>query len=376
MRIAIVTFHRAFNCGALLQAWALSKVLTSFGHIVSFPHCNWVGDVQKLLILQVPESKRGWAYVRSLIGRLILDFINIANPNQNISKFLEFRRRYIHEVECKPEVFNSFFDMVVIGSDQVWSPKHISEPKHLRLFLGEEISKFMPIISYAASCGDELLPVSFKKRLFDTLKRYVAVSVREEETASLLRKEGNVTATVTCDPTFMLSRSDYNELIVETGITEKYIYYYCLYYNEDEFRYVQEIAKFMRLRLVASFGCDTRQVRAYQCYGKMGPCEMVSLIRNAECVISSSFHGTAISIIYGKPFVVLHDSSVNGNTRILNLVKRINSCARVCTTKDSITKICDLLTAPIESRCISQIVAFALQSKDWLRNAVSKCSMK
>ena len=77
MRIAILTFHRAYNCGAMLQAWALKTVLERMGHVVEFPICNHVGETRRWLYDWVNKEKHGIQLIRSLLGRTFVNGMSI-----------------------------------------------------------------------------------------------------------------------------------------------------------------------------------------------------------------------------------------------------------------------------------------------------------
>ena len=76
MKIAILTFHRAYNCGAMLQAWALRTVLERMGHVVEFPILNHVGERNRWLKL-IDFRKRGMNLIRSFIGRFLLNIFSV-----------------------------------------------------------------------------------------------------------------------------------------------------------------------------------------------------------------------------------------------------------------------------------------------------------
>ena len=155
MRIAILTFHRAYNCGAMLQAWALKTVLERMGHKVEFPICNHVGEEARWKYGWVNRDKRGIQFLRSLLGRFLLNALSVPCEDILRMRYRHFRKVHLPERVCSPGSFSKYYDLVVVGSDQVWSVKHaMSEAP---LFFAENIPACVRKIVYAASYGDRPL---------------------------------------------------------------------------------------------------------------------------------------------------------------------------------------------------------------------------
>ena len=150
MRIAIITFHRAYNCGAMLQAWALKTVLERMGHKVEFPICNHVGEDKRWKYEWINRDKRGMQVFRSLVGRFMLNALSIPCEDILRMRYRHFRKMHLPERVCSPDNFDKHYDLVVVGSDQVWSAKH--SKSDAPLFLAENHSACVRKIAYAASC--------------------------------------------------------------------------------------------------------------------------------------------------------------------------------------------------------------------------------
>ena len=103
MRIGILTFHRAYNCGAMLQAWALKTVLERMGHQVEFPICNHVGETPRWRFCEWQNrEKKGLQWIRSVVGRAYVNLRSIpyhlgSIPCEGVlrDRYKSFRREFL-----------------------------------------------------------------------------------------------------------------------------------------------------------------------------------------------------------------------------------------------------------------------------------------
>lgn len=304
MRIAILTFHRAYNCGAMLQAWALRTVLERMGHTVEFPICNHVGETKRFLRPTLRASLG--AILRRGVSCALQNLGSLGTEDLARLRYRAFRRRFLPERRCSPEDFPRHYDCVVIGSDQVWSPPHSA--RWLPLFLGEAIPRPLPLVAYAASYGDNALKPEALGRLLRALPRFRAVSVREETARRQLAEAGFALTRVMADPTLLLTARDYEAIRAPFRLRGKTLYVYTLGASPFVMRTAQALARHLGARPIVTPVYQFSRFRAPRglTYG-VSPDRLVAYVAQADYVLAGSFHGTVLSILFGKPFLSLRD---------------------------------------------------------------------
>ena len=227
MKIAILTFHRAYNCGAMLQAWALRTVLERMGHTVEFPILNHVGETKRWRIDFVDSNKRGFSLIRSFIGRSIVNIMSFPSEDILILRYKRFRTRFLPERECLASDLDKYYDLVIVGSDQVWR-EDISNSE-FPVFLGENLPEGIRKIAYSASYGDKPLDDKSLKRVMRAIERFSYVSVRENLAKNQLSAVVSKPIEVVADPTLLLNSNDYSALGEKVKVPkEPYLFMYTL----------------------------------------------------------------------------------------------------------------------------------------------------
>lgn len=312
MKTGIVTFHSAHNFGASLQTWALQKVLQDMG-----------------------ASPAVVNYRPAVIDRLyhpLYDYHGIKKQMVKLGKAvkgnhsLQRSRKYDAFIEKNFNLLGSFrtyeelkeadlqLDACIVGSDQVWNIQHTGgyDPAYMLEFLKKPARK----ISYAASVGtDYLLPEcqeQFKRALTD----FSYISVREESARPLIQNLTALPVRTVLDPTLLLDKEDYEKLRVPVSHKEKYILVYMMEKNNDVIRFANNISKLLGLPIVQRRPNRMFRNEIEPCYTAT-PDEFLDYVKEAEYVITNSFHGTVFSIIYGKPFLSMLHSDTGSRTRDL-----------------------------------------------------------
>ena len=185
MKIGILTFHRAYNCGAALQAWALRTALVRMGHTVEFIYndsCKakrWISrNWEKSDDWRVELFHALWG-IGSFVRHFHLHLLSVPLVDVMRWRYRRFMKRFLPERTCSPGEFHLVFDLVIVGSDQVWNEEIVRD--EAPLFFGEWAKGDVPLVAYAASAGDGELPESTARRLQKDLPRFSHVSVREKQ---------------------------------------------------------------------------------------------------------------------------------------------------------------------------------------------------
>ena len=298
MKIGILTYHRTLNYGAVMQALALRFVLQKMGHDVYYVDYWPKYHQDKYALFSFHQmfskgAKKAVSYLKNFLK-------NYSSKKERIENFRKFFAIYIDPF-CSQVTEN--FDIVIYGSDQIWR-KQSSLKAYNPVYFGVNDIKALQHVSYAASMG--VLPQSDKdyQCVKNMLHHLSKISVREENLLAMVKEMGFSDAVKTLDPTLLLSHTDWDNLLSfvnDDKPKERYVLFYDLMYNSFD---LDEIKKFtrqygMKLKILSGYASKAGNPDKISCGG---PNVFLSLIRNADFVFTSSFHGLVFSIIYNKPF--------------------------------------------------------------------------
>lgn len=296
MKLAsFITVHVGFNFGSKLQAIATSEVLKKIGYV---PTCvNYIPP-------RVTRS-RYWGKLFSnpikFVRRLLFfPFYLLTERNFDgyLSKYCKVSKQFYAEDDFMKNCPHA--DVYVSGSDQLWNCEHNEGNDKHYFFDGIKGKK----IAYASSIGMISLPEDYAAYMKEQLSQYSAVSVREQSAVELLGKMG-ISATHVLDPTFMLTKEEWNLFASKRLVKEKYIFVYLPYNIKNKdliYRSVRKIAKAKNLKVVSYSDNVIKDKYADQTIFFVNPGDVLSLILHAEVVMTNSFHGTAFSINMNKQF--------------------------------------------------------------------------
>lgn len=325
MRIGILTYHRAHNYGAMLQAFALSTFLRGKGHDVFFiDYCSTFLRKEYSLWRRPNYKPFSKDYA---IGCLVL-MLTFVRRIVRRQKFKAFAGNYLGisgnpKYTEKSGLFDEHIDLCIIGSDQVWRNRE-SDGRFLGFddtYFGTSISAQIPCISYAASMGIINLSPEDESYLRTHLPRFRSLLVREESLKECIISLGFAAETV-CDPVMLLDKEQWNSLLPEKRYAEKlYVLYYELLESKEALRSASSFARSCGLELQVI----TARVHPVPRKGvnqTASPIDLVQAIRDAEFVISTSFHGTAFSIIFEKQFYTM--GLRNNSDRVVSLLEKLD----------------------------------------------------
>lgn len=370
MRIGIITFHRAYNCGAMLQAWALKTVLECMGHEVEFPACNHVGETKRWLYELINHDKHGVRVIRSLFGRFLLNALSIPSEDILRMRYRRFRKAYLPERACVPAEFEDYYDLVIIGSDQVWSVKHtLSEAS---LFFAENIPDCVRKIAYAASYGDKPLDDDSIRRVASSLERFAHISVREPLAQKQLSNLSSQRVDLTLDPTLLLTAEDYDEIAYNgNAIREPYLFMYTLSTAPFFVNTAKQLAHKLGVK------CIVAPCYQYTRYGaikgltySISPDRLVGLARGAKYVLAGSFHGTVMGLMFHKPFLSLRAQVDECESRPAALLNILGCGNRLVNPTTALNDMEELLRSDVPKSAYDLLGAKRKESLRWLDNAI------
>lgn len=304
-KTGILTFHAAYNFGSNLQAYALLQTLKKMEYDCEI--INYRPKTQKAMYGLINTKVINIGTIAKDINNII-HVKDVLNRNKKFEKFLNNYlginvKKYLNDKQVKEEV--NKYDNVICGSDQIWnlSKKTYDKSKVYYLDFPTHVNK----VSYAPSFGNDTSYLSSNiENISNMIKKFDHVSLREIDAIKILRKYG-IEATLTLDPTLLLSKEDWEELIGEPIIKKPYILYYSLNYNNYSVQCTKKIEENLNLEVISPFLHPKGINSKFKIKGDSGPLEFLNLIKYAECICTNSFHGTVFSILLEKPFYAIFD---------------------------------------------------------------------
>lgn len=265
------------------------------------------------------------------------------------------------------------YDTVLVGSDQLWLPGGLATNFYNLMFVPDGIRK----ISYATSFGVSSIPKRQYKKTKEYLDRIEYISVRERTGAKIVKEVSGRDAVIVADPTLLLDRSQWESVIPDRRpVDEPYVFCYFLGKNEKHRDAAEEFAKKTGLKIVSTPFLDS-YVKRDEHFGDqqlfdVGPDDFVNLIRNAEYILTDSFHGSVFSIINHKKFVTFNrfdDGSSNSrNSRIDNLCELLGIKDR---RYDAGADIAQTAKAPVDYESVDEkLASLRAESLLFLKNAL------
>lgn len=312
MKAGILTFHHAHNYGTVLQAYALREYLRAQG--VNAEIINYRNDILKKRYaekLSMPEQQ---VTLKHLIHPKALWRYLCAIPkakyaqedwSKQCKKFNDFIDNVLLEGKTEEILASDLsdldYDVFVSGSDQVWECGITGGVPDNAYFL--DFTTSAKKIAYGASMRTPWIPEQFSEYYSRTIKSMDAVSVREQEIASMLQEICLKKIYHVLDPSLLLDADIYRGL--EVGIDEKqggYVFAYFLAENPGMMECAELIAEKLGLPLVELHYYTLKSLKGHNVRADLGPREFLSYIDNAAFVITNSFHGTIFSILFHKKF--------------------------------------------------------------------------
>lgn len=307
-KIGILTFHWENNYGAVIQCYSLAEYISSIGYevkVVNFLPLDLKYSTQ-ILPFSIAHMKSFG--ILKFIRRVIYSIVRwnpvwinrIINFNSFRRKFIKTTRVVISEKEFIEQV--NEFDFLVVGSDQVWNLDIIESYKDFYFMTLSGIS--VNLISYSASFGSDIsnLEDSQKDYIIEALSKFSFISVRETDSKLKLEQLGIKNTYVHLDPVFLLPKYLYNELSNKL-IEDKII----LVYDLQPIDNLGKIIGLLNARSykVYYYNTNHKYVNNYFNYFNEGPLGFLDLLNRAEFVVTNSFHGLSLSILYEKQFYVV-----------------------------------------------------------------------
>lgn len=324
-KIGLVTIYSVPNFGSVLQAFATQTLLENMGFeckIIDYDRNNpWYfshGDNN-------PSLKS-----------IIVQTLGIKAKHRKSKKLERFRRSFLHLTkryksldELRTETWDNY-DAFIVGSDQVWNTRFsYGDSVYLLSFVPNE----KPKISVSSSFALKRLPDEYIEKFKHYLSTFKAISVRESYGKEIIEHQLGIPldVQVLLDPTLMLSKSEWLAAIPRSKFKKKenYILLYMLDYAFKPQPYIFEVAEYFQKQLGykiyvldGEISHDYKSVLKYKNIINSSIPDFIDYFNNADIVLTSSFHGTAFALNFGRPLIsIIPDNGDDRQTSILNNIE-------------------------------------------------------
>jgi hypothetical protein len=305
MKIGIVTFQRSKNYGGVLQAYALYNTVNRLGHTAKMVD-YWPSYRREMQYTFPPNFwKLNLKRKITSIVRYVLTFQNLKLKNK---RFDEFTYSFLGLRGSEPyldgEQIEETFDVCLYGSDQVWRSYRLDSLNGIDdFYFGKYPKNCRNKVSYAASMGSLNHERETYEEIGLLLNNFKSISVREKSLQEFLDLNYGINAALVCDPTFLLTKESWREIIPSKRlVSKKYVLFYNLMPSDLGSKVAKEIARINNFEVIELSHNLFNSAVENRISSSAGPLEFLNLVYYSEFVVSSSFHGMAFSIILQKQF--------------------------------------------------------------------------
>lgn len=367
MKIALLSFHNAYNYGAALQAYALQEYVQSLGHECEYIH--YVNNSRR------HSYDMGYQLKRALHDKNVKQSIKLALGIPFMKKrgvnFEQFYAQNLHKTQtlytCSEEAreLNGHYDKFIVGSDQVWNPKNNGGDCAFLLDFVEDGAKR---IAYSSSFGTSQIPLEYQERYREEFKKFGYLSSREEMGQKLIKELTGKDSMFVVDPVFLPGVNEWKKIAKKPKESREYLFFYTNRNNQaDQFLNMFGKSDYQYHILSSHLGAGDFLNKQKKVVFSMAPEEFLGEIENSNLVITASFHCLAFSIIFHKPFVVFLTGDLGKDERVLNLLEITGLKSRIFSN----TMTREDVFAPIDYSSVEERLASYIEdSKSYLRAAI------
>ena len=334
------------NYGAVLQGYALVKQLRMTGFVaydINYVSDNEYHPLQYNLVRRIIKRIPLLINIK-LVKKKVVGYRNRKNIQINQDAFKQFicnndityNNGEFYTIKKLEEASSDFY-AVITGSDVVWNPllhKGVNDKGYFLDFVPKGVKR----IAYAPSFGVTDIPDTAKKDLKPLLEKFDAISVREKSGADIIYRETGMHAQVVLDPTLLLEPKYYDDVTKTPGdLPSRYMAVYRfgdLKHTADKIREISEKCKLPIVYI------PSNNDGLFEPNYSIGPGEFLGVIKNAELVLSDSFHCTVFALINHRPFLTFYrtmpEPGKDINSRMTDLLKTVEMSDRLVRPGDEI----------------------------------------
>ncbi|MST66800.1 polysaccharide pyruvyl transferase family protein [Lachnospiraceae bacterium BSM-380-WT-5A] len=349
-KIGILTFHKSINYGSVLQSWALSRVISKrfVVEIIDYEPQNY-----EFLYANYRQWK-SWNNIKYNLKRMPLS--SALNNQQQLFKKFRYkqlplsRKKYNYNNGCD---IKEEYKGIVVGSDQVWNIRAKDCDPIFFLPFNYSGNK----VSYACSINDtDYTEKNLPSNLASEICDFDFISIREESGKNKLEqfiaKQKKVYTLL--DPTLLCNSSEYDSLLNDRIVDGKYIFLYNVWTSEAGIQAAKFLSEKLNMPVYTIMtASNVKEINLLKKSGilvdtvRTSPSDFLNFFKYASYIVTESFHGTAFSLIFEKPFVCVSNRTND---------ERLNSILTLVGLKDRYMKLGELQTFDLKQEIDYEIV--------------------
>ena len=327
-KTGLLTFYHIHHYGAALQAAATKWSVEALGAPCDILH-YYVN--QNNALFRRPDS----------IGKAVSDVhtaFHYPALKRRYNRFDAFEKDVLQVGQRRYESFdelreaNLSYPLLISGSDQIWNPLIFPDRRFDPVFFGQ--FSYARKIAYGPSFGLPRLPDGMGAELRDYLASYSHISVREQAGRDIVRDATGQDVPVVLDPVLLRTASQWSAAAAPPDASPNGPYILCYFIHPPALLapYVRMVSDLLKFPVVQLCGTRRKAVPEAHCVLDAGPTEFIRLFRDASFVITNSFHGTAFSLIFQRPFytaVAPSEQAEPESARTYQLLRRLGLTGRI-----------------------------------------------
>ncbi|SES12307.1 Polysaccharide pyruvyl transferase [Butyrivibrio fibrisolvens] len=322
MKVGIMSMQRIINYGSFLQSYSLKKNFEALGAETTF--VDYVpGDV----LVSKKDGKDG--KLSKILNKVRS---HVLFPRKNNNELMNSYWRDYQKLDSsfysdvlpllgvtKEKNYKPELDALVIGSDEVFNCLQANPDVGYSKELFGYDNRAQKLCTYAASFGNTTEDGLRDYGIYDEVKsmigRFDALSARDKNTYDILNKmyDGYICKNV--DPVFLY---DYHDEVDNIKVEEDnyiVVYAYAKRFSQKESANIIRFAKKHNKKII----CLCAPQEYIEGYKALKPFEILAYVKNADYVITDTFHGSVFSIKYNKRFATfVRNTGASGNNEKLN----------------------------------------------------------
>lgn len=322
-KVGIITFHNSYNCGSMLESFAIHHYLLKRGIDNEMIHFSNEGQQR---LYDIYERNHN---VKDLVKNIILfpHRKRLKYNNLCYQKFQEENFKMTKSYSKMSELDDRDYSVVVAGSDQIWNVTIVDFDDAYFLPWVKKAKK----VAYAPSFGARNI-LKYSKNP-EKYKNYIncfdALSIREKNGQKWLKELTGKDVDVLIDPTLLLDKKDYDRIVdKDYEVPDNYIFFYCPTFDKDICKFVKQVADNYQLPVITwsskKFFIHNIKKYGFTLAEYESPAVYLKLIKHATLVFTTSFHGTIFSSIYKRKFFTIKNGDMFGeDDRVLTLLESL-----------------------------------------------------
>lgn len=298
LKTGLLTFYHIHHYGAALQAAATKWAVEDLG--ASCDIINYYVN-QNNALFRAPVS----------VPNALSDIHTASrypSLKRRYDRFDAFEKRVLGVGERLYESFDELrnaklpYDLLISGSDQIWNPLIFPNRRFDPVFFG--MFSHARKIAYAPSFGLPRLPDGMELELRGYLSSFSHVSVRERTGQEIIRDATGKEAPVVLDPVLLRTAHQWTAAASPKSVFPHGPYLLCYFIHPPALLapYIRLLSETLKFPVVQLCGIRRKAYPGAHMIFDAGPTEFVRLFRDASFVLTNSFHGTAFSVLFQRPF--------------------------------------------------------------------------